>query len=77
MLRNALKANEASLLLLAVLDKAKQHYAPESATPIAIEELPKRIPAQWVFRVSFREQPDIDVALHEDYIEELLHGKGE
>lgn len=77
MLRNALRAEEVSIVLHEVLDGAKRHYP--AATPIAIEELPHYQPWKLDFRVSFREQPDIEVALHEGYIEELLrehNGKG-
>ena len=70
MLRNALRAEEVSIVLHEVLDVAKRHYP--AATPIAIEELPHYQPWKLDFRVSFREQPDVDVAVTWDRIEELL-----
>lgn len=79
MLRNALRTKEVSIVLHEVLDVAKRHYP--AATPIAIEELPHYQPWKLDFRVSFREQPDVDVAVTWDRIEELLqerqNGKSE
>lgn len=77
-----LHADEASFILHEVLNAAKKQYGDDStATPIAIEELPHAQPWKLDFRVSFREHPDVDVAMTWDRIEELLqerqNGKSE
>ena len=74
MLRRSLRYEELVLVVNEVLRIGKQHYTSsgKEASPIAIEELPRYMPWRWDFRVSFREQPDIDVAISDERIEEIV-----